>query len=101
MTLVSVADNKGNIICWSSSGFCGFKGSKKATPFASQIATESAIKKAMEYGVKQVDIIIKGAGSGREMALRSVQNLGVGIVSIKDVSPLPHNGCRPSKRRRI
>ena len=95
------SDNKGNVISWASAGFCGFKGSKKSTPFASQISTEAAMKKAIEYGIKQVDVVVRGPGSGREMALRAIQAFGVGIVSIKDITPLPHNGCRPSKRRRV
>lgn len=100
-TIVSVTDLKGNLISWSSSGFCGFKGSKKGTPFAAQISTENAVRKALEYGIKQLEVIVKGPGSGREMSLRSIQGFGISIISIKDVSPIPHNGCRPSKRRRV
>lgn len=88
-------------MCWTSSGLCGFKGSKKGTPFAAQMCTENAVKKGLDYGIKQLDIVLKGPGAGREMSLRSVQNFSISIVSIKDASPLPHNGCRPSKRRRV
>jgi small subunit ribosomal protein S11 len=96
-----VTDLKGNVICWSSSGSCGFKGARKGTPFASQISAESAIKKAIELGISQVDIRINGAGPGREMAIRIIYSLGIVVTSIKDITPLPHNGCRPSKKRRI
>lgn len=100
-TIVSVTDKKGNVIAWSSSGSCGFKGSRKSTPFASQTATELALKKVMEQGLKVVDINISGPGSGRETAIRSIQNLGLSILSIKDVTLISHNGCRSSKKRRI
>ena len=96
-----MTDFKGNLISWSSSGLCGFKGSKKGTPFAAQVSTENALRKSLEYGIKQLEVILKGPGSGREMSLRSVQGFGLSIISIKDVSPLSHNGCRPSKRRRV
>lgn len=92
---------KGNVFAWSSAGLCGFKGTRKGTPFAAQTATELALKKAVEFGIKQVQINISGPGAGREMAIRSVQALGIGIITIKDVTALPHNGCRPSKKRRV
>jgi small subunit ribosomal protein S11 len=98
---VSVTDLNGNVISWSSSGSCGFKSSKKATPFAAKTTTTQALKKAIEQGLKQVEINISGPGSGRETAIRSVQTMGLGIILIKDVTPLPHNWCRPSKKRRI
>ena len=100
-SIVSVTDLKGNVLSWSSSGMCGFKGSRKSTPFASQVSTTAALKKAIEIGLKQVEINISGPGSGRETALRAVSNLGLGIISIKDVTSIPHNGCRPTKKRRI
>ena len=96
-----MTDLRGNVISWSSSGSCGFKGSRKATPFAAQTATTLAVKKVMEQGLKQVEINVSGPGSGRETAIRSVQAMGLSIAVIKDVTPLPHNGCRPSKKRRI
>lgn len=92
---------KGDVISWSSSGSCGFKGSRKGTPFAAQTSTENAVRKAMEQGVKQVEINVSGPGSGRETAIRSVQGLGIGILLIRDVTRIAHNGCRPSKKRRI
>lgn len=101
MTLVSVSDLKGNVITWSSCGSCRFKGSRKATPFAAQTTTSVAVKKALEYGLRLVEIHISGPGSGRDMAIRAVQTLGLNIIMIKDVTPLPHNGCRPCKKRRI
>jgi small subunit ribosomal protein S11 len=100
-TIISVTDLKGNVIAWSSSGVCGFKGSRKSTPFAAQTATSTALKKAIDIGIKQVEINVSGPGSGRETAIRSVQSLGIGIVIIRDVTTIPHNGCRPSKKRRI
>lgn len=100
-TIVSVSDMKGNVIAWSSSGSCGFKGSRKGTPFAAQMTTETAIKKAIEQGLRQVEINVSGPGSGRETAIRSVQNLGLTILLIKDVTSIAHNGCRPTKKRRI
>ncbi len=96
-----MSDFRGNVISWSSSGACGFKGSRKSTPFASQTATNFAVKKALEYGLKQVEINISGPGSGRETCIRAIQSLGLGIISIKDVTGIPHNGCRPTKKRRI
>lgn len=100
-TIISVTDLKGNVIAWSSSGVCGFKGSRKSTPFAAQTATSTALKKAIDIGIKQVEINVSGPGSGRETAIRSVQSLGIGIIIIRDVTTIPHNGCRPSKKRRI
>lgn len=100
-TLVSVTDLSGNIISWSSSGANGFKGSRKSTPYAGQIAAENAAKKVSEYGVSNIEVYIKGPGSGRESALRALQSSGLNITVIKDVTPIPHNGCRPSKRRRV
>ncbi|MEW6260571.1 MAG: 30S ribosomal protein S11 [Thermodesulfobacteriota bacterium] len=100
-TIVSVTDPGGNVISWSSSGVQGFKGSRKSTPFAAQMTAEDAVKKAMEYGLKNVDVFVKGPGAGRESALRSLQSAGLNILSIKDVTPIPHNGCRPPKRRRV
>ncbi|HEX9020675.1 MAG TPA: 30S ribosomal protein S11 [Nitrospirota bacterium] len=100
-TIVTITDTAGNVITWSSSGSKGFKGSRKSTPFASQLAAEAAAKKAMENGMKQVEVYVKGPGTGRESAIRSIQAAGLEIVAIKDVTPIPHNGCRPPKRRRV
>ena len=100
-TLITITDYQGNTIAWSSSGSMGFKGSRKSTPYAAQLAAEDAGKKASEHGVKIVDIEVQGPGSGRESALRSLQAIGYIITSIKDVTPIPHNGCRPRKRRRV
>ena len=100
-TLITITDNNGNVLAWSSAGSNGFKGSRKGTPFAAQVAAEVAAKKAMEYGVKSVDVYIKGPGAGRESALRSIQATGLSITLLKDVTPIPHNGCRPPKRRRV
>jgi small subunit ribosomal protein S11 len=100
-TIISLADTYGNLISWSTAGRCGFKGSRKNTPFAAQIAAENAAKEAMELGLRRVDVEVKGPGSGREAAIRSLQASGLEILSIKDVTPIPHNGCRPSKRRRV
>ncbi|MBI5328668.1 MAG: 30S ribosomal protein S11 [Deltaproteobacteria bacterium] len=100
-TIITITDNSGNVIAWSSAGSHGFKGSRKGTPFAAQVAAEAAAKKAMEYGVRNVDVYINGPGAGREAALRSVQAAGLNISLIKDVTPIPHNGCRPPKRRRV
>lgn len=100
-TIVSVTDPSGNVISWSSTGMHGFKGSRKSTPYAARLVGEDAIKKAMDHGLKSCDIIVKGPGSGRESALRSVANSGVRVNVIRDVTPVPHNGCRPPKRRRI
>ncbi|MDP2681845.1 MAG: 30S ribosomal protein S11 [Deltaproteobacteria bacterium] len=100
-TLITITDNNGNVLAWSSAGSNGFKGSRKGTPFAAQVAAEVAAKKAMEYGVKSVDVYIKGPGAGRESALRSIQAAGLNVSLLKDVTPIPHNGCRPPKRRRV
>lgn len=99
-TIVSVTDLEGNLICWSSAGTVGFKGSRKSTPYAAQMAAEQAGAKAAEHGVIKADVEVKGPGSGRETAIRSFANVGIEVVGIKDVTPLPHNGCRPKKRKR-
>ena len=100
-TIVTITDVKGNAISWGSAGGLGFKGSRKSTPFAAGEVAETAAKKAMEHGLKTVDVFVKGPGSGREAAIRSLQTTGLEISSIKDVTPIPHNGCRPPKRRRV
>ena len=100
-TMVTITDVQGNTISWSSSGLMGFKGSRKATPYAAQLAAEDAGKKASEHGLKNVDVEVSGPGSGRESALRALQSIGFNITSIRDVTPIPHNGCRPPKRRRV
>ena len=100
-TIVTITDPGGNVIAWSSPGVQGFKGSRKSTPFAAQLAAEDAAKKAMEHGMRNVVVYVKGPGAGRESALRSLQAAGFTISSIKDVTPVPHNGCRPPKRRRV
>jgi small subunit ribosomal protein S11 len=100
-TLVTVTDPKGNVIVWSSSGSMSFKGSRKSTPFAAQVAAETAGKKAVDAGMKSVEVYVKGPGSGREAAIRAIQTSGLQISIIKDVTPVPHNGCRPPKRRRV
>ena len=100
-TIISIADESGNVISWSSAGAKGFKGSRKSTPYAAQLAAEDAGKKASEHGVKTVDIQVQGPGSGRESALRALQTIGFQVNSIRDVTPIPHNGCRPKKRRRV
>jgi len=100
-TLISVTDESGNVISWSTSGIMGFKGSRKSTPYAAQVAAEDAAKKAQEHGMKNVRVIVKGPGSGRETALRSLQSVGFTISSVRDVTPVPHNGVRPPKRRRV
>lgn len=100
-TMVTIADAQGNAISWSSSGHMGFKGSRKSTPYAAQMAAEDAGKKAMDHGMKTLDVNVKGPGSGRESALRALQSIGFTITSIRDVTPVPHNGCRPRKRRRV
>ena len=100
-TIVTITDHKGNTIAWSSAGAEGFKGSRKSTPFAAQLAAESAGKKAKENGVKTLEIEVRGPGSGRESALRALQSTGFIITTIKDVTPIPHNGCRPPKKRRV
>ena len=100
-TIVSITDKQGNVLCWSSTGVVGFSGSKKATPFAAQVAAEDAAKKALGFGIKEVEVFVKGPGSGRESAIRSLQAAGLTITMIRDVTPVPHNGCRPPKRRRV
>jgi small subunit ribosomal protein S11 len=100
-TIVTITDQNGNVIAWSSSGGLGFKGSRKGTPYAAQMAAEAAAKKAMEFGMKQLDVFVKGPGAGRESAIRALQAAGLDINLIKDVTPVPHNGCRPPKRRRV
>ena len=100
-TIVTIADKDGNTITWASTGSAGFKGSKKSTPFAAGIAADTASKKALERGVKEVEVYVKGPGAGRESAIRSVQAAGLTIRAIRDVTPIPHNGCRPQKRRRV
>ena len=100
-TLVTFTDKQGNVIAWSSAGMMGFKGSRKSTPYAAQIAAEDAGRKAQEHGMKEVDVRVKGPGSGRESALRALSSIGFNIKSIQDVTPIPHNGCRPPKRRRV
>ena len=100
-TIVTISDVSGNAVSWSSSGSMGFRGSKKSTPYAAQIATDAAGKKAYDFGLRKLDVLMKGPGSGRESALRALQNIGFIINNIKDVTPLPHNGCRPKKKRRV
>ena len=100
-TIITITDLSGNVIAWSSSGTQGFKGSRKSTPFAAQVAAEEAVKKAKEQGMRRVQVYVKGPGSGRESALRSLQVAGLSISLIRDVTPIPHNGCRPPKRRRV
>lgn len=100
-TLVTITDLQGNAISWSSSGSLGFRGSKKSTPFASQMAAEAAARAAMEHGLRTVEVYVKGPGSGRESAIRALQTAGLEVNMIKDVTPIPHNGCRPPKRRRV
>ena len=100
-TVVTITDAQGNTIAWSSSGSQGFKGSRKSTPYAAQVAADSAARKAMEHGVKTLEVEVKGPGSGRESALRALQAVGLAVTAIRDVTPIPHNGCRPPKRRRV
>ena len=100
-TMITITDAQGNTIAWSSSGSLGFKGSRKSTPYAAQVAAEDAGKKAMEHGVRTLEVEVKGPGAGRESALRALQTVGFMITSIRDVTPIPHNGCRPPKRRRV
>ena len=100
-TIVTITDQEGNTISWATAGNVGFKGSRKSTPFAAQMAAEAAARRAMEHGVRKVDVLVKGPGSGRETAIRSLQNAGIEVAGIKDVTPIPHNGCRASKRRRV
>jgi small subunit ribosomal protein S11 len=100
-TLVTLTDKEGNVIAWESAGSAGFKGSRKSTPFAAQVTAESCAKKGMEHGLQKVEVFVRGPGSGRETAVRSLQAAGLEIMSVKDVTPVPHNGCRPRKRRRV
>ena len=100
-TIITFTDQQGNTIAWASAGNVGFKGSLKSTPFAAQLAAETAARRAMEHGLRRVDVVVKGPGSGRETAIRSIQNTGIEVLGIKDVTPIPHNGCRPPKRRRV
>jgi small subunit ribosomal protein S11 len=99
-TIVSITDTEGNVIAWASSGGVGFKGSRKSTPFAAQMAAEKAARAAMEHGLRRAEVHVKGPGSGRDTALRSIQNVGIEVSGIKDVTPVPHNGCRQAKRKR-
>ena len=100
-TIVTITDPQGNTVCWGSSGSAGFKGSRKSTPFAARLAAEQAIKVAMAMGMQEVDLIVKGPGPGRESAIRAVQSMGLKVRSISDITPVPHNGCRPPKKRRV
>lgn len=100
-TIVTITDPQGNTICWASTGLVGFKGSKKATPFAAQMTAENAARRAVAMGLKEVDVYVKGPGSGRESAIRALQAAGLNVASIRDATPVPHNGCRPPKRRRV
>ena len=100
-TIVTIADTEGNVISWASAGNVGFKGSRKSTPFAAQMAAEKAARAAMEHGLRRVEVQMKGPGSGRDTAMRAIQNTGIEVSAIKDVSPVPHNGCRQPKRRRV
>jgi small subunit ribosomal protein S11 len=100
-TIITITDPSGGALAWSSAGGAGFKGSRKSTPFAAQVAAEECAKKAMEHGVRQVSVYVKGPGSGRESAVRAIQAAGIKVTLIKDVTPIPHNGCRPKKRRRV
>jgi small subunit ribosomal protein S11 len=100
-TIITISDKEGNVVAWGSSGMAGFKGSKKSTPFAAQQAAEVCGLKAKEMGMVEIDVFVKGPGAGRETAIRALQAVGIEVVSIKDVTPIPHNGCRPRKRRRV
>ncbi|HEY8741319.1 MAG TPA: 30S ribosomal protein S11 [Candidatus Dormibacteraeota bacterium] len=100
-TIISITDNDGNVISWGSAGGHGFKGSRKSTPYAAQVTAEATARKAMDHGMKTIEIFVKGPGSGREAAIRSLQAAGLDVTSISDVTPIPHNGCRPPKRRRV
>ena len=100
-TIVTITDSGGNVVSWSSAGVQGFKGSRKSTPFSAQLAAEDAARKAMDHGMRTVEVYVKGSGPGRESALRALQAAGFNVVMIKDVTPIPHNGCRPPKRRRV
>lgn len=100
-TTVTITDTKGDALCWASAGTCGFKGSRKSTPFAGQVAAQQAAEKAAKYGVKEIEVRVKGPGSGRESAITALQTAGMTVKQIEDVTPIPHNGCRPRKRRRV
>jgi small subunit ribosomal protein S11 len=100
-TIVSISDQRGEVLSWASAGSVGFKGTKKGTPFAAQMASENAARKAAEHGLKRVDVYVKGPGSGRETAIRALSSAGIEVTTIRDVTPIPHNGCRPPKRRRV
>ena len=100
-TIITFTDRQGNVLSWASAGNVGFKGSRKSTPYAAQMAAETATKRAMEHGVRKVDVEVKGPGSGRETAIRTIQQMGIEVTGIKDVTPVPHNGCRPRKKRRV
>ncbi|MFO1064289.1 MAG: 30S ribosomal protein S11 [Pirellulales bacterium] len=100
-TTVTITDTKGDTLCWASAGTCGFKGSRKSTPFAGQVAAQQAAEKASKFGVREIDVRVKGPGSGRESAITALQTAGMSVKQIEDVTPIPHNGCRPRKRRRV
>ena len=100
-TTVTITDNKGDTLCWSSAGTCGFKGSRKSTPFAGQCAAQAAAEKAVKFGMKEIDVRVKGPGSGRESAITALQSAGLNVKTIEDRTPIPHNGCRPKKKRRV
>lgn len=100
-TIITITDRQGNVLVWSTPGLVGYSGSKKSTPFAAQVAATDAARKAKEIGIKEVDVLVKGPGSGRESAIRAIQAAGINVLSIKDITPIPHNGCRPRKKRRI
>ena len=100
-TIVTITDTKGKVILWSSAGSCGFKGARKGTPFAAQTAAETAARQSMERGIRKVEVVVTGPGSGRETAIRSLKNVGMGITLVRDITPIPHNGCRPPKKRRV
>ena len=100
-TIITITDTDGGVLAWASSGSVGFKGTKKGTPFAARLAADSVAKKVMDYGMRRVDVYVKGPGSGRETAIRSLQTAGLEVTSIRDITPIPHNGCRPPRRRRI
>ena len=100
-TMISVTDDSGNVVAWASSGSAGFKGSRKSTPYAAQVATEKALEKAKDFGLARVDVVVQGIGSGRESAIRALQSTGVAVTGIKDITGVPHNGCRPRKARRV
>lgn len=100
-TIITVTDSEGNVIAWSSAGACGFKGARKGTPFAAQVAAQSVAKQSIDQGLKQAEIVVKGPGAGRETAVRALQSAGLGVTLIRDITPIPHNGCRPPKKRRV